>query len=139
MLVSYDISRLMRLDVPGTRFIVTLGGADRVDPSTVIDTMAYEHPLYTPESVAAQSQLAEIRSPRVAFAGAYHGWGFHEDGALLRVVAAAAPRRSSGTTVPSAPRRPGARASVHDRERASTPGRRAASTPRRSGTRAPRR
>ncbi len=89
VLVSYDISRLMRLDVPGTRFIVTLGGADRVDPSQVIDTMSYEHPLYTPESVAAQSRLAEIGSSRVAFAGAYHGWGFHEDGARSGVAAAA--------------------------------------------------
>jgi len=88
VLVSYDISRLMRLDVPDTRFIVTLGGADRVDPSTVIDTMTYEHPLYTPRSVAAQAQLRGIRSPRVAFAGAYHGWGFHEDGALSGVDAA---------------------------------------------------
>ncbi len=88
VLVSYDISRLMRIDVPGTRFIVTLGGADRVDPATVIDTVSYEHPLYTSESVAAQAQLPSIRSPRVAFAGAYHGWGFHEDGALSGVEAA---------------------------------------------------
>ncbi len=89
VLVSYDITRLMRLDTPGTRFIVTLGGADRVDPAKVIDTMTYEHPLYTPESVAAQARLPEIASPRVAFAGAYHGWGFHEDGARSGVAAAA--------------------------------------------------
>jgi predicted NAD/FAD-binding protein len=90
VLVSYDISRLMRLDTSGgTRFIVTLGGADRVDPRTVIDTMTYEHPLYTPQSVAAQARLPEIASARVAFAGAYHGWGFHEDGARSGVAAAA--------------------------------------------------
>jgi uncharacterized protein len=51
--------------------------------------MTYEHPLYTPESVAAQSRLPEIASARVAFAGAYHGWGFHEDGARSGVAAAA--------------------------------------------------
>ncbi|MEO8828068.1 FAD-dependent oxidoreductase [Lapillicoccus sp.] len=88
VLVSYDISRLMRLDVTDRRFIVTLGGEDRVDPSTVIDTMHYEHPLYTPESVAAQARLPQIITTRVAFAGAYHGWGFHEDGAKSGLVAA---------------------------------------------------
>ncbi len=43
--------------------------------------MEYEHPLYTPASVAAQRRLPELVTDRVAFAGAYHGWGFHEDGA----------------------------------------------------------
>ena len=89
VLVSYDLSRLQRLDVPGTRFIVTLNGADVVDPSTVLGTMHYEHPLYTPESVAAQRRLREIHSARVVFAGAYHGWGFHEDGARSGAEAAA--------------------------------------------------
>ncbi len=88
VLVSYDISRLMRLDVTDRRFIVTLGGEDRVDPATVIDTMHYEHPLYTPESVAAQAKLPQINTARIAFAGAYHGWGFHEDGARSGLVAA---------------------------------------------------
>ena len=46
----------------------------------------YEHPLYTPESVAAQRRLPEINTARIAFAGAYHGWGFHEDGALSGVA-----------------------------------------------------
>ena len=43
--------------------------------------MSYEHPLYNPTSVAAQARLPEIDTDRVVFAGAYHGWGFHEDGA----------------------------------------------------------
>lgn len=88
VLVTYDISRLMRIDVPDRRFLVTLGGADMVDPATVVDTMTYEHPLYTPESVAAQRRLSTINTARVAFAGAYHGWGFHEDGARSGVEAA---------------------------------------------------
>jgi predicted NAD/FAD-binding protein len=78
----------MGLDEPDRRFLVTLGGEDRVDPATVIDTMTYEHPLYTPETLAAQRKLPSINSARIAFAGAYHGWGFHEDGALSGVVAA---------------------------------------------------
>ena len=78
--VTYDLTRLQRLPTD-THYLVTLGGEHLVDPATVIDRMEYEHPLYTPESVAAQGRLPEIDTDRVAFAGAYHGWGFHEDGA----------------------------------------------------------
>src|SRR3546814_17379446 len=50
--------------------------------------MEYEHPLYTPESVAAQRRLPEIDTDRIAFAGAWHGWGFHADGAASGLRAA---------------------------------------------------
>ncbi len=80
VMVTYDLTRLQRLDTD-THYLVTLGGEDLVDPSTVIDRMQYEHPLYNPTSVAAQKRLGEIDTDRVVFAGAYHGWGFHEDGA----------------------------------------------------------
>jgi predicted NAD/FAD-binding protein/DUF1365 family protein len=85
--VTYDLTRLQRLPTD-THYLVTLGGEGLVDPSTVIDRMEYEHPLYTPESVAAARRLPEINTPRVAFAGAYHGWGFHEDGARSGLAAA---------------------------------------------------
>ncbi|HEU5037589.1 MAG TPA: DUF1365 family protein [Nocardioides sp.] len=86
--VTYDLTRLQRLPTQ-TRYLVTLGGEDLVDPATVIDRMEYEHPLYTPASVAAQARLPEIGTDRVVFAGAYHGWGFHEDGARSGAAAAA--------------------------------------------------
>ena len=85
--VTYDLTRLMRLPTE-TRYLVTLGGEDLVDPATVIARREYAHPLYTPESVAAQARLPECATDRVAFAGAYHGWGFHEDGARSGLVAA---------------------------------------------------
>ncbi|MGW5383347.1 NAD(P)/FAD-dependent oxidoreductase [Nocardia sp. NPDC003963] len=89
VLVSYDLTRLHRLgDSTGPRFLVTLGDEDRIDPTAVLDRMVYEHPQYTPESVAAQRRLGEIGGERLAFAGAYHGWGFHEDGALSGLRAA---------------------------------------------------
>ncbi|MFC9132752.1 NAD(P)/FAD-dependent oxidoreductase [Streptomyces sp. NPDC057099] len=87
--VSYDMNRLQRLDAPET-FVVTLGGEDRVDPDRVRARMVYEHPVYTPESVAAQQRLPELAGPVTAFAGAYHGWGFHEDGCRSGAAAAAA-------------------------------------------------
>ncbi|MEJ2868045.1 FAD-dependent oxidoreductase [Actinomycetospora sp. OC33-EN08] len=88
VLVSYDMTRLMRL--PGDEtYVVTLNATDRVDPSTVIARMDYEHPAYTPASVAAQRELPTLNDRRFAYAGAYHGWGFHEDGCAAGVRAAA--------------------------------------------------
>ncbi len=77
----------MRIDAD-RRFLVTLGGQDRVDPESVIAETIYSHPLYTPESVAAQHLLPTLDDDRVVFAGAYHGWGFHEDGAASGLRAA---------------------------------------------------
>lgn len=88
VLVSYDMTRLMDLPGPDTH-VVTLNATDRVDPDAVIARMTYEHPAYTPASVAAQRRLPELSDHRVAFAGAYHGWGFHEDGCASGARAAA--------------------------------------------------
>lgn len=89
VIVTYDMTRLMRLStVTDRRLLVTLGGAHLIDPSTVIAEMSYEHPLYTTQSVNAQRRLPELGGPTLAFAGAYHGWGFHEDGARSGVEAA---------------------------------------------------
>jgi predicted NAD/FAD-binding protein/DUF1365 family protein len=86
--VTYDLTRLQRLPTD-THYLVTLGGDDLVDPDLVVARMEYAHPLYTPGSVAAQRLLPEANTERIAFAGAYHGWGFHEDGARSGAAAAA--------------------------------------------------
>ncbi|OZM81216.1 NAD(P)/FAD-dependent oxidoreductase [Pseudonocardia sp. MH-G8] len=87
VLVSYDMNRLQRLAEPDD-YVVTLGGQRRIAPERVIARMVYEHPVYTPESVAAQRRLPALNDGVLAFAGAYHGWGFHEDGAAAGVRAA---------------------------------------------------
>ncbi len=89
--LSYNMNRLQRLDEIGAdrTYVVTLNGGDRIDPATVIDRMQYEHPVYTSNSVAARARLPELNDDVVAFAGAYQGWGFHEDGARSGVDAAA--------------------------------------------------
>jgi uncharacterized protein len=86
--VTYDLTRLQRLPTD-TRYLVTLNGDDLVDPASVVARMEYAHPLYTPGSVAAQRLLPQASTARLAFAGAYHGWGFHEDGARSGAAAAA--------------------------------------------------
>lgn len=86
--VSYNMNRLQRLETPQT-YVVTLNDTGAVDPGRVIDRMVYAHPVYTTDSVNAQKRLPELSDDVIAFAGAYHGWGFHEDGCRSGVDAAA--------------------------------------------------
>jgi predicted NAD/FAD-binding protein len=85
--VTYWMNNLQSLD--GRRqFCVTLNRADAIDPASVIERMRYAHPVFTPEAVAAQRAREEISGVNgTSFAGAYWGWGFHEDGvaSALRV------------------------------------------------------
>jgi len=86
--VSYDMNRLQRLDT-ADRFLVTLGDDGRIADDRVFARMVYRHPIYTPAVLAAQRALPALNDGVLAFAGAYHGWGFHEDGARAGVAAAA--------------------------------------------------
>jgi uncharacterized protein len=86
--VSYDMSRLQRLP-PGRDYLVTLNALGGIDPRQVLAEMDYAHPVYTPQSVAAQQDLPGLNDGVTAYAGAYHGWGFHEDGCRSGVAAAA--------------------------------------------------
>jgi predicted NAD/FAD-binding protein len=85
--VNYYLNRLQQLSEPAD-YVVTLNTVNQVRPDQVLDRMTYAHPLYTPESVAAQRRLPALNSPVLSFAGAYHGWGFHEDGCRSGVEAA---------------------------------------------------
>ncbi len=87
VLVSYWMNRLMRLDGPA-QYVVTLNATGRVDASRVIARMQYEHPVFTTDAVEAAQRLKLAGGPRLAFAGAHLGWGFHEDGARSGVEAA---------------------------------------------------
>ncbi len=87
VLITYDISRLLGI-AGAQQYLMTLGGSGLVDPATVLTEMTYHRPLYTTESVAAQRLLPALNDDRVVFAGAYHGWGFREDGAASGVRAA---------------------------------------------------
>jgi predicted NAD/FAD-binding protein len=85
VLVSYWMNLLMRL--PGNQdYVVTLNG--EIPAEKVIAQMEYEHPVFTNESLKAAEFLRSAGGPRLAFAGAHLGWGFHEDGARSGVAAA---------------------------------------------------
>ena len=86
--VSYHMNRLQRLPA-GQDYLVTLNSAGSIDPRRALAEMDYAHPVYTPASVAAQRALPGLNDGVTAYAGAYHGWGFHEDGCRSGVAAAA--------------------------------------------------
>ncbi len=78
--VTYYMNRLQRLRGP-RHFCVTLNDTEAIDPSKAIARMAYHHPVYRPEAVAAQHRHQEVNGERrTYFCGAYWGYGFHEDG-----------------------------------------------------------
>lgn len=78
--VSYCMNLLQGIDSPEP-FVVTLNRSHAVDPSRILRRMRYHHPVYDHAAVAAQTRKHEIQGQRHTwFAGAYWGWGFHEDG-----------------------------------------------------------
>jgi predicted NAD/FAD-binding protein len=87
--VSYDMNRLQGVRSRQSH-VVTLNSGDEIQPDQVVARMQYHHPIFTRESMNAQGRLGELNGPRLAFAGAYYGWGFHEDGCRSGVEAARA-------------------------------------------------
>jgi len=78
--VSYCMNLLQGIQSPDP-FVVTLNRTEAIDPSRILRRLTYHHPVYTHASVAAQARRNEIQGRRRTwFAGAYWGWGFHEDG-----------------------------------------------------------
>lgn len=90
--VSYWMNRLQRLPdgVTDEQYVVSLNATQGLDTDRVLARMDYAHPLHTAASVAAQRELAALDTDVTAYAGAYHGWGFHEDGCRSGVAAARA-------------------------------------------------
>jgi predicted NAD/FAD-binding protein len=86
--VTYYLNRLQRLETD-KHYCVTLNRSDAVDPSRVIMRTVTQHPLFTPETLAAQRALTAVSGQRrTAYAGAHFGNGFHEDGLASGVRAA---------------------------------------------------
>jgi len=88
--VTYHLNRLQALDEP-TQYCVTLNQRRRIAPAAELARIVYEHPIYTLDSLEAQRRLPTLSGVNnTAFCGAYHGWGFHEDGCVSGVRAALA-------------------------------------------------
>jgi predicted NAD/FAD-binding protein len=88
--VSYWMNLLQGIE-SAEPLIVTLNPTRPIAPEKVLRSLSYAHPVYTQTSVAARSRKGEIQGAgRTWFAGAYWGWGFHEDGMRSAVEVAAA-------------------------------------------------
>jgi uncharacterized protein len=78
--VSYCMNLLQSIDSPEP-FVVSLNRTADIAPEKILASMRYHHPVYTHASVAAQARRGEINGANHTwFAGAYWGFGFHEDG-----------------------------------------------------------
>ena len=55
--------------------------AEAIDPRKVLAEFEYAHPVFDLAAMAAQRRRADVQgTDGVYFAGAYWGYGFHEDG-----------------------------------------------------------
>ncbi|SFN13220.1 NAD(P)/FAD-dependent oxidoreductase [Dokdonella immobilis] len=78
--VSYWMNALQSIE-SSEALIVSLNRSTEIDPIRVLCRRHYRHPVQTPASAAARQRKAEIQGRSGTwFAGAYWGFGFHEDG-----------------------------------------------------------
>jgi len=78
--LTYNMNILQNLN-SSVPILVTLNDDGRINPKKIIKTINYSHPLFTLRSIEAQKKCNIISGKnRTAFAGAYWGNGFHEDG-----------------------------------------------------------
>jgi predicted NAD/FAD-binding protein len=92
--------------IPGqTQYVVTLNPRREPRPGSVLFDTTYNHPVYRASSRMTHARLPEIQGRRgVWFAGAWTGYGFHEDGLRSAVNVATAlgcpPPWASGHAMP---------------------------------------
>ncbi|MES2900751.1 MAG: FAD-dependent oxidoreductase [Pseudomonadota bacterium] len=78
--VHYLLNQLQPLPCT-TPVIVSLNPIDEPDPALVLQSFEYAHPVFDEGAVAAQARLASFQGRQNTwFAGAWTGYGFHEDG-----------------------------------------------------------
>jgi uncharacterized protein len=77
---SYWMNLLQGLPGP-VNYVVTLNPPRPIAPDKILYETVYQHPLYTAASVETHALLPQIQNRSgIAWAGAWCGYGFHEDG-----------------------------------------------------------
>lgn len=78
--VTYWMNRLQNI-AGDTQYFVSLNPLTEPAADRVIAEIDYDHPVFDADAIAAQARLHEIQGRRGAwYAGAWCGYGFHEDG-----------------------------------------------------------
>lgn len=79
--MTYHMNRLQAL-ASRHQICVTLNRHEDIDPTRVHARIDYDHPVFDAGAIAAQRRRAEIQGRGgLHWAGAWWGYGFHEDGA----------------------------------------------------------
>lgn len=103
--LTYNMNMLQGIDAPET-FCVSLNQTQDIDPSKILRSFNYSHPVFTLPGMQAQARWAELAGEnRTWFCGAYWHNGFHEDGvtSALRVVESINAQSISGESDRAAP------------------------------------
>ncbi|MBL8458079.1 MAG: FAD-dependent oxidoreductase [Zoogloea sp.] len=88
--VSYLLNRLQPLPV-ATPVVLSLNPLVEPAADTVLGRYAYAHPVFDQSAIDAQARLPDLQGLRNSwFAGAWAGYGFHEDGLKSALAVAAA-------------------------------------------------
>jgi predicted NAD/FAD-binding protein len=78
--VTYMLNKLQPLPF-ATPVLLSLNPVSEPHPDTVLAEFDYAHPIFDGAAIAAQHRLAQVQGRRqVWLAGAWTGYGFHEDG-----------------------------------------------------------
>jgi uncharacterized protein len=87
--VTYWMNRLQNIDERLPLF-VSMNPLREPDPALVHSEHAYDHPVFDAAAIAAQAKIARIQGRGgIYYAGAWLGYGFHEDGLRSGLEAAA--------------------------------------------------
>ncbi|MEM1286740.1 MAG: FAD-dependent oxidoreductase [Pseudomonadota bacterium] len=88
--VSYWMNKLQNIS-KRTPVFISLNPFKEPAPEKTFLKTTYDHPQYSAEALAAQKRLPDVNgSNRIWFAGAWTGYGFHEDGLRSGLEAAEA-------------------------------------------------
>jgi predicted NAD/FAD-binding protein len=77
--LTYYLNRLQGLEAERP-VLVTLNRDEAIDPSQVVASFDYAHPVIDQAAEAAQASQRALSAGAVSYCGAYWGYGFHEDG-----------------------------------------------------------
>ncbi|MBE3652284.1 NAD(P)/FAD-dependent oxidoreductase [Vibrio navarrensis] len=78
--LTYNMNILQHIQSEHT-FCVTLNRSEAIQQDKILRRFVYHHPVFTTQSIAAQTRREEIQGQHQAwFCGAYWYNGFHEDG-----------------------------------------------------------
>jgi predicted NAD/FAD-binding protein len=78
--VTYWLNRLQGIE-SSRPLLVTLNRDEEIAPASILGRFDFDHPVFDVPALDAQRRLADIQGvDGTYFAGAYWGYGFHEDG-----------------------------------------------------------